>query len=249
MLANRSSSADLSAPFGFNLAAQTQWCPRTGLISDAVNCTQSSTYSPVVFPLETGETSVSLTSGGGITGYFGLVSVSTIGYTDQIDRILQFLHAAVRLDIGYNLPNNLLTNASLIPAPTVWPGGQLGSRLGNGIQYPFAAIDGASINAIYQCNYKVRKSWPEVILAVFVATFALFNTGWGAVMFAASFLARRKDTHESLKESHLLNKNTSEAEEADVFLRRISDLGSRAPSPHGNFADRDNAVPQEKREQ
>jgi hypothetical protein len=176
-----SHNVDTTVPFAFNLEVGTRWCPKVLLNSGAdTNCTRASTFNPVTFSPDNQTVSLSLSMGS--TGALSIsyyVQSSTLGNAGPIHNLLQFMHAAVRLDLGYELPNNILTNSSVASDPNVGSGGSVYQALSPGgwVSYPIPSVNESAINTSFQCSYKVLNSWPQVILSVFIATFTLLSTG------------------------------------------------------------------------
>ena len=112
----------------------------------------------------------------------------------SLSNLANVFHAAVRLDIGYVLPDNLLVNASAVNIflhpltnGTLYPDLQSNTTLA----YPLPSTEQAVIDTLYQCTFKSAKSPGEIFIAVLVATASLFGTGWSILMFAASYAAKK----------------------------------------------------------
>ena len=187
-----SRNANIQTPFAYSLAVRPLWCPKALVGSGLNGCTQASTSNNVEFPLDD-NFNVEFYATMGLDGTISSISSAypTTVASISVTNLLQFLHAAVRLDLGNDLPNNILTNASVSEDPTVGSGGILYSGFGS-VLYPLPKVTSAVINASFQCRFKSRKSWLEVLLSVFVGTFTLFSTGWTILTITASFLAERR---------------------------------------------------------
>ena len=105
--------------------------------------------------------------------------------------------AAARLDVGHVLPNNFLTNSSVVdlmthPLPVNF---DLNSLLHNatipGWTYPVPTHDTSFINASFSCQFKYPKGWAETLLAVLVATASMFGTGWAVAVSIATFFVMK----------------------------------------------------------
>ncbi|KAG8872728.1 hypothetical protein FRB97_007411 [Tulasnella sp. 331] len=124
-------------------------------------------------------------------------------YASAVSNAMQVMLAAVRLDLGNVLPNNILVNQSseLIDATIAssFPGDRNSSEL-----YPlFNSANGPSvvvgeeekfpsvIAAEYQCKVEQRKSAGSILVAVSVATLTLFKGGWAVFLLILTFLAKR----------------------------------------------------------
>jgi hypothetical protein len=122
-------------------------------------------------------------------------------YNKAIDNVLQVFHSAVRLDIGLDLPNNVLTNSSMLNVsisdliePKNEPQTKLYQRLITGnLSYPIAHVDRSTINTSFTCAFKFIKPWPELLVTVLVATSSMFTTGWAIIMAVAGYFVKDQD--------------------------------------------------------
>ena len=136
----------------------------------------------------------------GSKGTLNNVAPDAIGNGPALNNLFQVLYSAVRLDIGYILPSNILTNASTFDAVIDIAVANTLSRdrqdpAAASIGYPLTPVDQAVIDITYQCRFKYQKSGAEIFLSVSVATASLFAGGWAILTFVAGWLAERE--HES----------------------------------------------------
>ena len=143
----------------------------------------------------------------GANGLFNnIVGGETAIDSPALENLFQVLYAAVRLDIGYVLSNNVLTNSAAFDAainintgtdnPTL-----LRDRLDPAkaqITYPLTSRGLAILDLSYECTYKYRKSAAEILISVLVATASLFASGWAFMMLAAGYFAGKEPQCRSL---------------------------------------------------
>ncbi len=113
-----------------------------------------------------------------------------------ITNLFQVMSAAIRLDIGNVLPNNLLVNSSAIDAVSRLNNGVLYSSLSAGgdsyFKLPLYQMDETFIDVLFECRFTYAKTWSEILISVFVATVSMFGSGWAIYMKVAKYLAIRK---------------------------------------------------------
>lgn len=128
-------------------------------------------------------------------------------YQATISNAFQVLHAAVRLDIGYALPNNLFTNTTAVISANktilpIWsmPSGPDSTDTIQRTTFVYQELSGMDplsgsgksvISVPYLCHLTVLKSAGEVIVSVFVATVTMIGTGWSLFMWVATWFATR----------------------------------------------------------
>jgi hypothetical protein len=107
------------------------------------------------------------------------------------------MHAAIRLDLGHVLANNVLVNSSIVGETIANANGNaylytdLTSNGGGYFEYPVYSLPETVIDVQFQCKFKFAKSWAEIMISVFVATVSMFGTGWGVAMLVASYFAKK----------------------------------------------------------
>ncbi|KAG9029705.1 hypothetical protein FRB95_005001 [Tulasnella sp. JGI-2019a] len=163
------------------------WCP---LATSKINTT-CATAAPVIWD-PTLDSSVMLDANGD-TIYSG-----TSNYSQAINNAMQVMLAAVRMDLGNVLPNNILVN--LKGATT---GDDNTSELYKDLVAPstsddYSPIDPGSdrpaqIALEYQCRVEQRKSPGSIFISVVVATVTLFKSGWAVFLLLVTFLAKRAE--------------------------------------------------------
>ena len=191
----------VAVPYLFSVTAIPKFCPRTKISATNSNCSSSSVYATPEFLYDW---NIALSFGKSVvnrTAEEEIAMAKTL-YQTPVSNLAQVIHAAVRLDIGYTLPNNFLANssASLINATIapVFPSTGTVSSLYQGlkdpssaeISYPVAATSEGFIDTSFPCRYTIPKSPTQVFFAVVVATLSIFGGGWTAFMFVATFWAK-----------------------------------------------------------
>ncbi len=128
------------------------------------------------------------------SGVITNVSAAAIGNTAALGNLFQLFYSAVRLDLGFVLPSNVLTNASAFTAaidrsssPSLYR--DYLNPANASITYPLTAPDQAVIDTSYECKFKYRKSAAEIFISVSVATASLIASGWAFLMLVASYHA------------------------------------------------------------
>ncbi len=107
------------------------------------------------------------------------------------------MHAAIRLDLGNVLPNNVLVNSSIVDGTIANANDDAYlyddlTHSGGGIfTYPVFSLPETVIDVQFQCKFKFAKSWAEIMISVFVATVSMFGTGWGIAMLVASYFVKK----------------------------------------------------------
>ncbi|KAG9027903.1 hypothetical protein FRB95_007065 [Tulasnella sp. JGI-2019a] len=193
-------------------------CPRSLATTGAKpGCDAASGYEPPQLNI----TDVTM----GMSSYV-LLSAATIAdttmiYNSSVSNALQTLHAAIRLDLGNALPNNLLTNTNAVVSAnqTILPTYPLGvydangkitvtqpdsvlydalmgtSREADGSKFfPALPLDGSQRSIIlvpFLCHFREMKSTGEVFIEVLVATWGMFSVGWAVFIRVCSHLAKK----------------------------------------------------------
>lgn len=145
----------------------------------------------------------------------GTASIPSSYYGSTVVNAFQTVHAAVRLDLGYALSNNLYTNTAAVlegnqtitplrnllgPAP----GGAAGvipytapTPLWQGLTtsgffaLPVNGTLKSTIDVPYMCQSTVKKEPGAILVAIFVATATMIATGWGIIKLIATYFATR----------------------------------------------------------
>ncbi|KAG8864765.1 hypothetical protein FRB96_003351 [Tulasnella sp. 330] len=128
-------------------------------------------------------------------------------YTLAITNAMQTMLAAVRIDLGNILPNNILVNRSSELVSTIiaqtFPADSHGDPSLYSDLIPVdptstpilvdvtVGINSTQIALEYQCRVEQRKSPGSIVVAVSVATLTLFKSGWAAFLVILTFFAKR----------------------------------------------------------
>ncbi|KAG9029708.1 hypothetical protein FRB95_005004 [Tulasnella sp. JGI-2019a] len=179
------------------------WCPPA---TSKINTTCTTTL-----PLIWDSTSDSLTLLDADGNDAGLPSNSSpSNYSLAINNAMQAMLAAVRIDLGNILPNNLLVNgsseliaktiASVLPVQGASVEADTSSQLYEALIDPNTSVSAdiekggsAQIALEYQCRVDQRKSSGSIFVAVIVATVTLFKSGWAVFLLLVTFLAKRAE--------------------------------------------------------
>lgn len=135
-------------------------------------------------------------------------------YSTPVINMFQAVHAAVRLDLGNALPNNMFTNTTYVLAAnqTILPertllqpavGGQgsvayqaasiLYSDLTRDVfLLPVNGSQRSTLAVPFMCSSSTRKEWGSIIVSVFVATVTMLGTGWSSIRLVATYFAKRE---------------------------------------------------------
>jgi hypothetical protein len=195
-------NVNLLAPSVTSFAVK--WAPKTG---------DPQCYSTVLpLSIDTiGFSNMTLINNGVAQGLFNSL------YYTTTSNFMQTMMAAVNLDIGSPCPSFMtepsLIQSQLYPTPglldstasgyyaslatayhTFWDTLQQGNAYlvqKYGFTFPLYNHDYVYVNASYLCHLNARKSVISLIIATITATYALFMTGWGVVMAAATWFASR----------------------------------------------------------
>ncbi|KAG9029702.1 hypothetical protein FRB95_004998 [Tulasnella sp. JGI-2019a] len=163
-------------------------------------------------------------------------------YTLAINNLMEVMLAAVRIDLGNILPNNVLVNrSSELIANTVAQTLPIEGGSSNDTSYLYEVLVAPATNSSYyspvdlgegpippsqialeyQCREEQRKSPGSILVAVVVATMTLFKGGWAVFVILVTFFAKRAEPEgERLCAGH-------EALEA-----RIRDLERQSSTPN-----------------
>ncbi|KAF8887584.1 hypothetical protein BD779DRAFT_504440 [Infundibulicybe gibba] len=132
-----------------------------------------------------------------------------------LGNLIQTVHAALRVDLGNSNPNNIFLNpqyatplvlenefprssgmnssTSMLYLATMMPTGlPIGLDKHLSDFFPVRIQGPASVAVVYLCRYQRRKSLPQAIIAVIVATLSMFSGGWAAFMLIATYLVKSK---------------------------------------------------------
>lgn len=132
-------------------------------------------------------------------------------YGAPVINLFQAVHAAVRLDLGYALPNNLFTNtsavvsanATIIPETTFLRDGTEAYQaqgtlyqalVGNDLVLPVDGSKRSTLEVPFVCSSDVRKSPGEIFVSVFVATVTMLGTGWTLISMIATYFATHDES-------------------------------------------------------
>ena len=128
-----------------------------------------------------------------------------------LNNIIRIIHAAARIDLGIDSPNNLIlhsevANASLVttfPITNLNPA-ELASfsslsnwtnRISEFKPYMHVNVSGpAELQVVYLCRLQKRKAAGQLFISVLVATLSMFSSGWALFLSAATIIAKRQDT-------------------------------------------------------
>ena len=128
-----------------------------------------------------------------------------------LNNIIRIIHAAVRVDLGIDTPNNLIlhsevANASLV---TTFPLTDLNPTNDTSASFlldwinPTSAIQPytpvnmsgpAELEVVYLCRLQHRKAAGQLFISVLVATLSMFSSGWALFLSVATIIAKRQDT-------------------------------------------------------
>jgi hypothetical protein len=178
---------------------QLEFCPKVPLAKEQADCTRDrSNIKPNL------EYAVILSAAFNTDGTINVWDTAVENYDAAITNLAQVMHAAIRLDLGHVLPNNVLVNPAMING-TIAAGTSLeGSYLYTDLNadgsdlftYPVFSLDETTIDVQFLCKLKSAKSWPEIMINTLVATVSMFGTGWGIAMLAAAYFAKKTPTGE-----------------------------------------------------
>ncbi|KAG8872545.1 hypothetical protein FRB98_009535 [Tulasnella sp. 332] len=124
-------------------------------------------------------------------------------YTAAISNAMQVMLAAVRLDLGNVLPNNILVNRSSelideVITKTFAASGDdsdlYADLASSEIVQPVYLPEGVNPTRIaleYQCRMEQKRSPGEILVSVSVATLTFFKGGWAVFLLVLTFLAKR----------------------------------------------------------
>ncbi|KAG8997701.1 hypothetical protein FRB94_007497 [Tulasnella sp. JGI-2019a] len=185
---------------GSDTSLPSWWCPP---VTSKINTTCTTTV-PLIW---SDSTSWSLTLLD-VNGNYAVSGPSN--YSLAINNAMQAMLAAVRMDLGNVLPNNILVNRSselisrtIAPVFPVQGANDSISTLYRDLVAPstsgdYSPIDPgsdgpATIALEYQCRVEQRKGPGSIVIAVVVATVTLFKTGWAVFLLLLTFWAKRAE--------------------------------------------------------
>ena len=134
-------------------------------------------------------------------------------FRSPITNILHLALAAIRIDLGNPSPNNFLThpdvlNQTLIAVfPAISGIPSLESRLYARLQEqalltesgsqsdfdPFRVPGPSTVQTVYVCRFRKRKSAGNLVVTVFVATAGMFTSGWAFFILVARYVLSKKE--------------------------------------------------------
>jgi len=124
-------------------------------------------------------------------------------FMPAVVNLAQVVAAAIKIDLGIIEPNNLILNSTVRPqtlaSTFAYPGGTMDSLLYSNQYLAWTGEPpqaGATINAEYLCRFSYPQNPGTALINVLVATFSLFNTGWGLALAVFAYMyARRPEDH------------------------------------------------------
>lgn len=157
------------------------------------------------------------------SAYYPVAADNQFNIDDDIagplNNIIRIIHAAVRVDLGIDSPNNLIlhpevANASLVTTfpithlnPTNYTSASLLLEWINPTSdiEPFMPVNvsgPAELQVVYLCRLQQRKAAAQLFISVLVATLSMFSSGWALFLSAATIIAKRQDTTANFCEGH-----------------------------------------------
>ncbi|KAJ7274868.1 hypothetical protein C8J57DRAFT_1312947 [Mycena rebaudengoi] len=149
--------------------------------------------------------------------------------------VIQTLYAAVRVDLGNPSPNNILLNASAVPAtilssfppiPGVYNTSELFSTLVGGTSesldfnitglLPLSVPGPGVLDVVYLCRFQEPKAPAQAFIAVLVATLSMFSSGWAVFLVLATRVVKKRDGAANACEEHFNGK--AHAQEKQAFI-------------------------------
>lgn len=136
-----------------------------------------------------------------------------------LNNIIRIIHAAARVDLGIDSPNNLIlhsevANASLVttfPTTDLNPTNDTSASLlldwinPTSVIKPYIPVNvsgPAELEVVYLCRLQHRKAAGQLFISVLVATLSMFSSGWALFLSVATIIAKRQDTTANICEGH-----------------------------------------------
>lgn len=192
--------AELTVPtaYPYRLSYPRWWCPAAIAKANATCGAQVHTFATDEFPAP-----LALSQNGEEIEVYGSDNVAFRNYTPSVVTAFQVMLAAVRLDLGNVLPNNIIAHPITAPSSAgitngpspIWSDFIAPS---SDPDLPSVVLNGTRASGFavqYQCHVQQRKSAGAIFVSVVVATVTLFNSGWGVALLLLAYMAKRKTPH------------------------------------------------------